>query len=201
MTTGFIYFIQAISGPIKIGHTNDPQRRYALFKVGHYEDLKLLGVLVGTLEDEKRIHRSVIESHIRGEWFKPTEQVMALVAQTATPPASPMPRSAGVALPHERDHIEKAIIANHGNLSRAAVVLGCSRRTLQNRMRALGMPRGKAGHPHHHVTANFTDEDLDALLASRTEPATEKRSPVSLAEYRAGLRAKAIERAKLKRNQ
>lgn len=45
----------------------------------------------------------------------------------------------------ERSTILAAIANADGNLSRAAKALGCSRRTLQNRMREYGMARGKAG--------------------------------------------------------
>jgi hypothetical protein len=38
-------------------------------------------------------------------------------------------------------------IHDAGNITRAAGRLGVSRRTLQNRMRSAGLPRGRAGRP------------------------------------------------------
>jgi hypothetical protein len=45
-----------------------------------------------------------------------------------------------------RTEIERTI-RDEGSITRAAAALGASRRTLQNRMRAYGMPRGRAGRP------------------------------------------------------
>lgn len=148
---GFIYFIQAKSGPIKIGYTKNPKTRFDQLVVGHYEDLILRGVLPGTLADEKNLHKSIARSKIRGEWFHPTEEVLAIVAQALPAPVVQTIKSAHIVLPHERGRIEDAIATVRGNLSEAAQLLGCSRRTLQNRMRSLGMPRGRAGRRHRIV--------------------------------------------------
>lgn len=45
----------------------------------------------------------------------------------------------------ERDEILAALRAANGNIGVAARRLGASRRTLQNRMREYGIPRGKSG--------------------------------------------------------
>lgn len=44
-----------------------------------------------------------------------------------------------------RTSIERALDACGGNIGDAARLLGCSRRTLQLRLRALGVPAGKPG--------------------------------------------------------
>jgi DNA-binding NtrC family response regulator len=44
-----------------------------------------------------------------------------------------------------RTRIEGALATTRGNISEAAKMLGCSRRTLRVRMRELGMPPGKGG--------------------------------------------------------
>lgn len=80
---GFIYFAQVQSGPIKIGYTEKSiQQRLSCLRTGHYEELKLLGSVVGTFDDEQRLHRLVGSSKIRGEWFYPSTEVLALVAKT-----------------------------------------------------------------------------------------------------------------------
>ena len=50
---------------------------------------------------------------------------------------------------NDRDTIEKALAAAGGRMDAAAKALNVSRRTLQNRMRSLGMSRVKAGRPKH----------------------------------------------------
>ncbi len=47
--------------------------------------------------------------------------------------------------PSERDRIVQAIQEAGNNISKAARALGCSRRTLQNRMRTYRIAPGKAG--------------------------------------------------------
>jgi hypothetical protein len=52
---------------------------------------------------------------------------------------------------NDRATIESALRAANGKMDKAARSLGVSRRTLQNRMRALGMARAKAGRPKHRL--------------------------------------------------
>ena len=47
----------------------------------------------------------------------------------------------------ERDEITRALRDAGGNVSKAAKLLGASRRTLQNRMRSYGLAPGKSGRP------------------------------------------------------
>lgn len=50
----------------------------------------------------------------------------------------------------ERTAIVQAVNSTN-NLDEAAEKLGASRRTLQNHMRDLGLPRGRAGRPRHEL--------------------------------------------------
>ena len=54
---------------------------------------------------------------------------------------------------NDRATIEHALSAAGGKMDKAARALGVSRRTLQNRMRSLGMVRAKAGRPKHRLYA------------------------------------------------
>lgn len=76
-----IYFIQAgRDGPIKIGITNSsPFARMATLQIAHYEELQLLASRTGTSGLEAKLHRRLEGSCIRGEWFMPTEDVLAAV--------------------------------------------------------------------------------------------------------------------------
>lgn len=53
----------------------------------------------------------------------------------------------------DRTAIERAMTAAGGKMDKAARALGVSRRTLQNRMRELGMVRAKAGRPKRRLYA------------------------------------------------
>lgn len=77
----WIYFIQAESGPIKIGLTTDTHKRVGKLQCGNHETLTLLARTPGRASDEKRLHTRFAEHHIRGEWFKPHADILALVAK------------------------------------------------------------------------------------------------------------------------
>ncbi|CDG00378.1 Hypothetical P19 (fragment) [Avibacterium paragallinarum JF4211] len=63
-----IYFVQRSDGAIKIGSSLDVQKRLSDIAalVG---DLKLLGVIDGTIRIEKSLHKKFINDHIHNEWF------------------------------------------------------------------------------------------------------------------------------------
>lgn len=71
---GFIYFIQqGDDGPIKVGYTKKSVKtRLGLLQVGNPDELFVIKIIDGTVEDEARIHSIFYESRIRGEWFTPT---------------------------------------------------------------------------------------------------------------------------------
>lgn len=77
---GFVYFIQADSGPIKIGFTRDLRQRISSLE-GH-ERLRLLAAFDGGRKLEKRLHRLFRPHRKRGEWFWPHahifREIMAL---------------------------------------------------------------------------------------------------------------------------
>lgn len=75
-----IYFIQAgDGGPVKIGFCRTRagvRRRLKGFQTSHAQELYLLGVHPGDLDDEQALHRAFRAAHIRGEWFRPTTDVL-----------------------------------------------------------------------------------------------------------------------------
>jgi len=78
-----VYFIQAgKNGPIKIGKADSVRRRLASLQSSHYEILELLGAVAGGLEVEAEFHKQLVASRLRGEWFSPTAEVLACVAQS-----------------------------------------------------------------------------------------------------------------------
>jgi hypothetical protein len=64
-----VYMIRAgHTGPVKIGHSNDPGGRLTEFQVAHYEKLRLIRVFEGGEAEEAMLHARFADVHIRGEW-------------------------------------------------------------------------------------------------------------------------------------
>lgn len=77
---GFVYFIQAdYQGPIKIGWSQDVQRRLKQLQTARLETLRILGTKPGVLGDESRLHRDLAAYRLGGEWFLPSPLVMSHV--------------------------------------------------------------------------------------------------------------------------
>lgn len=103
-----IYAIQrGLDGPIKIGLAKDPSKRLGDLQVGCPDQLVLLAV--GDLPNaaEKAFHRRLDAHHVRGEWFMPTDEVMAVVREIGRlpefvgperPNAAPSPRQSAADL-------------------------------------------------------------------------------------------------------
>lgn len=73
-----IYFIRAKKF-LKIGYSKDPIKRISELQTGNPVKLKLIGVLPGTYETEKMIHRVLSKFRVEGEWFKVQGKVESLV--------------------------------------------------------------------------------------------------------------------------
>lgn len=68
---GFVYYIQADSGPIKIGHAADPTLRIGDLQVGSWDALTLLAAhQEGEPMTERELHKKFSDDWIRGEWFQ-----------------------------------------------------------------------------------------------------------------------------------
>lgn len=77
-----IYFIQAEGvGHIKIGFTDseDAGVRLATLQTGSPVQLRLIGTIPGTVEDEKNLHRRFASECVHGEWFKPVPHLIKMV--------------------------------------------------------------------------------------------------------------------------
>ncbi len=74
---GFIYFVQGeCGGPIKIGYTNDIEKRLRALQTGYPDILKLLLAFPGNPQYEKLVHKQLDKYRLQGEWFKPSPEVM-----------------------------------------------------------------------------------------------------------------------------
>jgi hypothetical protein len=76
----FTYFIQVVMpnpvepGPIKIGIAGDVAARMAQLQTGSPFELYLMGYVPGGKKLERELHQKYAHLHLRGEWFRSTEQ-------------------------------------------------------------------------------------------------------------------------------
>ncbi|WP_163836928.1 GIY-YIG nuclease family protein [Spartinivicinus ruber] len=72
----YIYFVQAgEDGLIKIGRTKDVQARMCSLNSASPVELKLLGVFKAKDYMEKILHEEFAKYRVKGEWFKPVEEI------------------------------------------------------------------------------------------------------------------------------
>lgn len=77
----WVYFAQAgDNGPIKIGQTRDVHTRIRALRAMHYEEVRLIGVIPETFIPEGRLHIEFDKHRIRGEWFRPDPEILAVAA-------------------------------------------------------------------------------------------------------------------------
>lgn len=87
-----VYFVRALKlGLIKIGQTDCALTRLGNMQTGSPDRLELLGVIIGgdAVAVERSLHRRFARSRLHGEWFRPSEALLAYIAEHAT---SPRPR-------------------------------------------------------------------------------------------------------------
>ena len=73
----YVYFIQAASGPIKIGVAVNPLTRLSGLQTANHESLHLMAVLVGAYRHEMDYHRQFAGHRLHGEWFAPHPDILA----------------------------------------------------------------------------------------------------------------------------
>ena len=70
----FTYFLQDESGNIKIGKSNNPEKRFSIHQVGNASKLTLILYIIGDIE--KQLHQKFDFHRIRNsEWFKPNKEL------------------------------------------------------------------------------------------------------------------------------
>lgn len=81
----FVYFIQEEGdGPIKIGVGTNAGLRLRELQIGTPRQLHLRCVVPGGRLLERTIHRAFERSRIQGEWFRPTQDLLALVDELSS---------------------------------------------------------------------------------------------------------------------
>ena len=74
-----IYFVQSGNGAIKIGCTIDMGLRLIELQGNNPELLTVLKTVSGTPLEETAIHRKFKRDRIRGEWFKPSLELLRFI--------------------------------------------------------------------------------------------------------------------------
>lgn len=82
MKAGFVYFIRRSDGPVKIGFSAHPVKRLSELQTVLAEKLSLLGVMSGTVLDEREIHSALKRYRLNGEWFDFSTEVRAFITST-----------------------------------------------------------------------------------------------------------------------
>lgn len=104
-----VYFLRAGKrGPVKVGTTLGSSAKYRMaeLQTGNAETLYLLGVVPGGVELEREIHARLADHRMRGEWFKPTAEVMEVLKEYASFAPTEHPRDRSVARPRGHYYCE-----------------------------------------------------------------------------------------------
>jgi len=75
-----IYFIEESgTGAIKIGLTGDIKKRKSGIKSSTPHQLRVLGVMMGDIQDEAELHKKFSQYNIQGEWYRPEPELLAFI--------------------------------------------------------------------------------------------------------------------------
>jgi hypothetical protein len=75
-----IYFIQdGEDGPIKIGFSNEVEKRVHALVTSSHKNLKILFAMDGDISKEKELHDLFDFAHKKGEWFWPVKSLVAFI--------------------------------------------------------------------------------------------------------------------------
>ena len=75
----WVYFARADNGRIKIGCTQNVDRRLRALSSGQAVSVELLGKIQGSFADERALHDRLESSRFSGEWYDPTDEVLTVV--------------------------------------------------------------------------------------------------------------------------
>jgi hypothetical protein len=70
---------QGEDGPVKIGVAQKPWERLATLQTASPVRLRGVAAWSGSIAEEKALHELFAEDRLEGEWFKPSEELLALV--------------------------------------------------------------------------------------------------------------------------
>jgi hypothetical protein len=80
--TEWVYFVQqGTDGPIKIGYSKDPVKRFVSLQTGSAVKHRYLGNAPGSREKERELHARFHGAHLRGEWYRPVPELTAYIEE------------------------------------------------------------------------------------------------------------------------
>lgn len=82
----WVYFAGRIGGPIKIGVTTNLDRRRAGLQIGNPDTIEILASMPGDRAIEGMLKARFAAANIRGEWFNPVPELLALLWTAAGDP-------------------------------------------------------------------------------------------------------------------
>jgi hypothetical protein len=169
MVEGRVYFIQG-GDRIKIGFSTSPPARLSGLQTGSPDELRLLGSISGTEQDERRLQHSFRHLKIRREWFRAEPDLMAYIRSATGQPylgleaaPEPEPDPPRVVSPEAQAIISSAL--THRNKVGAETVKGILLSNLAEQARWMDDPDEKPWATHETQTIGWMMHLQTDLLA------------------------------------
>lgn len=87
---GFVYFVESgVGGPVKIGWSQDVERRVTELQTANAMPLRLLGKIPGRMCDEGRLHERFAHLRMEAEWFQNSSEILEFLANAGGDPSIP----------------------------------------------------------------------------------------------------------------
>lgn len=153
-----VYFVQVgRNGPVKIGHAGHIGKRLQSLQCGNQELLVVLATIKGGKPEERAYHAALAADRIRGEWFRPTEAVLAFAADAK--------RGVGLRLPMAGSRSHAAIVSAAGNVERIVKLRGLSVHAVRS-----WIPRNSIPAEHWNSLVEDGIASLDELASAAAKP-------------------------------
>lgn len=87
---GYVYFIQrGLDGPVKIGWSQDVDRRLAELQTANAEPLSVIGMTPGRMCDEGALHKKFAHLRMEAEWFRDAPELREYLKSVGFPMDNP----------------------------------------------------------------------------------------------------------------
>jgi hypothetical protein len=162
--SGLYFILNPMVGIIKIGIARDVMQRLNSLEMGGGVSLELLRVVPGAEHYERDLHLALDAYRLRGEWFAPSEEMMALIVAVK--------RAAVDAARTERNSLAESERANAARIDAERLRIEQARELRAKRMRG-GKPLAQTTTEQSKrlsgVPALVRDRVIDTRRASEAE--------------------------------